>query len=203
MTPAKILPGVVMVALLGVTASAQAQSWEVSGLGGFTSGAAIDRRAPELDELDVRGGFTWGAQVARFFTPNWGAEALWTEQSSALVVGTASGNATLFALTAQQLHGNVVYRFGAADARWQPFAFAGLGMTFFDADDVPGETKLSLGIGGGVKYFFSNALGVRVHGRYKPTMLNDESSEDFCDPFGFCQGTLSQFELMAGGVVRF
>jgi hypothetical protein len=44
---------------------------------------------------------------------------------------------------------------------------------------------------------------VRAHVRYKPTMLNDEESADFCDPFGFCQGTLHQIEFAAGGVVRF
>ena len=61
-------------------------------------------------------------------------------------------------LTAGQLHGNVVYRFGGADARLQPFAFAGLGATFFRSDDVPSETKFSLGFGGGVKYFLSRSL---------------------------------------------
>jgi len=35
-----------------------------------------------------------------------------------------------------------------------------------------------------------------------PTMLNDESS-DFCDPFGFCQGSLNQFEMTGGLVLRF
>ena len=34
------------------------------------------------------------------------------------------------------------------------------------------------------------------------TYLNDASS-DVCDPFGFCQDWLHQFELTAGVVVRF
>jgi len=32
--------------------------------------------------------------------------------------------------------------------------------------------------------------------------LNDASS-DFCDPFGFCQGSLKQFEILGGVVLRF
>ena len=132
----------------------RAQSWEASGLVGYTPSSALDRRAPELSQLDLSGGFTWGVQGARFFTPHWGAEALWMQQSSAQRIGTAAGSADLFTLTAGQLHGNVVYRFGGADARLQPFAFAGLGATFFRSDDVPSETKFSLGFGGGVKYFF-------------------------------------------------
>jgi hypothetical protein len=34
-------------------------------------------------------------------------------------------------------------------------------------------------------------------------MLNDEESGDFCVPFGFCQGTLSQIEFAGGVVLRF
>ena len=180
-----------------------AQSWETSGLVGYTPSSALDRRAPQLRQLDVSGGFTWGVQVARFFTPQWGAEVLWMQQSSAQRLGTAAGAADLFTLTAGQMHGNVVYRFGGADARLRPFAFAGLGATFFRSDDVRSETKLSLGFGGGVKYFFSRSVGVRGHVRYKPTMLNDTASGDFCDPFGFCQGTLQQVEFAAGAVLRF
>ena len=185
------------------TAPVQAQSWEASGLVGYTPSSALDRRAPELTQLDLRGGFTWGVQGAHFFTPRWGVEVLGMQQSSAQRVGTAAGAADLFTFTAGQLHGNVVYRFGGTDARLQPFAFAGLGSTFFRSDDLPSETKFSLGLGGGAKYFFSRSLGVRGHFRYKPTLLNDTSSEDFCVPFGFCQGTLQQIEFATGAVVRF
>jgi hypothetical protein len=55
---------------------------------------------------------------------------------------------------------------------------------------------------GGVKFFPSRSLGVRAHFRYKPTFLNDSSS-DFCDPFGFCQGVLQQIEFAAAAVLRF
>jgi opacity protein-like surface antigen len=184
------------------TTFVRAQSWEASGLVGSTPSSAVDRRAPELNQLDISGGFTWGVQMARFFRPQWGAEVLWTRQSSALRIGAAAGAADLFTMAAGQLQGNVVYRFGGG-ARVQPFVFAGLGATFFQAEDVPSETKLSLGFGGGVKYFFFRSVGVRGHVRYKPTMLNDTSSGDVCVPFGFCQGALQQVEFAAGAVVRF
>jgi opacity protein-like surface antigen len=191
------------IALTFATAPARAQSWEVSGLAGFTPSADLDRRAPQLTQLDIRGGFTWGAQVARLFTPHWAVEATWTEQASALEIGTTAGTADLFLITVDQLQGNAVYHFGNATARLRPFAFAGLGATFFRADDLQSETKFTWGFGGGVKYFAWDNLGVRAHFRYKPIMLNDEDAGDFCDPFGFCQGTLQQIEIAAGGVVRF
>ena len=112
----------------------------------------LDSQAPELSGLDIRDAFTWGVQAARLFTPNWGAEVLWTQQSSALRRDRGR-SADLFTMTVRQLHGNAVREFGAGDARVRPFVFAGLGATFFSADDLQSETKLSLGLGGGVKYF--------------------------------------------------
>jgi outer membrane protein W len=184
-------------------APAHAQSWEVSVLVGSTPSATIDRHAPELSQLNLAGWFTPGIQAARFFTPHLGAEVLWTQQAAGLEVSTASGTATLFPASVSQVHGNVVYRFADASAKLQPFAFAGLGPTFFSATDLPSETKLSIDIGGGVKYFPTPSFGIRGHIRYKPTFLNDQSSGDFCDPFGFCQGVLTQVEFAGGVVVRF
>ena len=190
-------------ALLLADSPARAQTWEASGLVGFTPSAAIDKQAPELSDVDIRSGFTWGLQGARFFTPSWGAELLWTQQGSALQIGTADGTADLFTMTVRQLHGNAVYRFGGAGTTWQPFVFGGLGATFFSADTIESETKWSMGAGAGLKYFTSGAVGARAHFRYKPSFLNDGSSEDFCDPFGFCQGTLGQIEFASAVVVRF
>ena len=182
---------------------AQAQAWEVSGFIGVTPSADLDRVARELDQLSIRSGFTWGAQAARLFTSHWAGEAMWTEQSSALEIGTAAGTADLFNITIGQVQGNVVYHFGRSDARLRPFAFAGLGASFFRAQDVSPETKFSWGFGGGIKYFAWDTLGLRAHFRYKPVMLNDEDAGDFCDAFGFCQDTLQQIEFAAGAIVRF
>jgi len=169
---------------------------------GFTPSAAIDQRASELTDADIRGAFTWGLQGARFFTTSLGAEVLWTQQASAFEVGTSDGKADLFTMTVRQLHGNVVYRLGRADAKWQPFVFGGLGATFFSADTVESETKFSLDAGGGVRFFLSRLVGARAHVRYKPTFINDPS-DTFCDPFGFCQGVLHQIEFSGAVVLRF
>jgi len=191
-----------VVMILLAHSSAQAQSWEASGLFGFTPSAAIDQRASELSDADIRGAFTWGLQGARFFTTSLGAEVLWTQQASAFEVGTSDGKADLFTMTVRQLHGNVVYRLGRADAKWQPFVFGGLGATFFSADTVESETKFSLDAGGGVRFFLSRLVGARAHVRYKPTFINDPS-DTFCDPFGFCQGVLHQIEFSGAAVLRF
>lgn len=194
---------VVAIALLVASGPARAQSWEVSGLAAYTPSADLENKAPELSSLDIGGGFTWGLQVGRLFTPRWGVEVLWTEQASALTVGTEAGSADLFTMSIGHLHGDVVYHLGSADARLRPFVFGGLGAAFFSADDLESETKFSFGLGAGVKYFRWDTVGIRAHFRYKPTLLNDEDAADFCDPFGFCQGTLQQVEFAGGAVIRF
>lgn len=188
---------------LGGAARSEAQSWEASLLAGYTPDAGLERRAPEVDALDIRGGFTWGASAARAIGRRWGAEALWSQQQSGLKLGVEAGSPTLFDFTVGDLHGNAVYHLADRDARLRPFLFAGLGMTFFRGGGRPSETKLSWGLGGGVKYFPWRAIGLRGHFRYKPVILADKDAGDFCDPFGFCQGWLHQLELAGGVVFRF
>jgi opacity protein-like surface antigen len=189
-------------ALVLAASPALAQRTEVSALAGWASSDSLDRTAAGIQELQVAGGFTWGLQATRFFTPHLGAELSFSRQGSDLVISTASGSAELFDMSLGLLHGNAVYQFGAEDARLKPFVFAGVGATFFSSQGLESETKLSFGLGAGVKWFPRRSVGLRLQGRYDPTRLNDESS-DFCDPFGFCQGSLQQFELSGGVVLRF
>jgi outer membrane protein W len=195
---------VIVVAALvaGSATGAGAQPWELSGLAGYTPSVDLEHHAPEVDNVAIGDGFTWAFQAARFFTPHWGAEVLWAEQPSSYDLTVSGETAEIFSMSASQLHGNVVYQFGSSDARVRPFVFGGLGATFFRGDDVPSESKLSFGLGGGVKVFPWQTVGLRAHVRYKPTWLDDEDS-DFCDPFGFCQAFLRQFELAGGVVLRF
>jgi opacity protein-like surface antigen len=101
-----------------------------------------------------------------------------------------------------QLQGSLVYQFGGEQARLRPFVSAGLGAAIFGAPGLEGETKLSLGLGAGVKWLPISKVGARLQARYSPTRLNDASS-DYCDPFGFCQSWLHQFELTGGVSFRF
>ena len=190
-------------ALTVIAAPAAAQRIEVTPLSsaGYTPAAGIDKSAVGVEDLQIAGGFTWGAQAGMFLTDRIGLEALWTQQQSSLRLTTATGSASLFDLTVRTLHGNVVYRFRSGGP-WQPFVFAGLGSTFFTADDLQDETKLSWAVGGGLKWLPHPHVGVRGHARFKPTHL-DASSSSFCDPFGFCQGWLNQIDVSGGLVLRF
>ncbi len=126
-----------------------------------------------------------------------------TQQGSALEADTPAGPADFYRISIAQLHANVVYQFGAADARLRPFVFGGAGATFFDARDLDSASKASFGIGGGVKYFPWANVGLRGQFRYKPIWLNDDPESDLCAPFGFCQSWLKPIDVSAGVTIRF
>ena len=190
-----------LIAIARVPASAQ--SWEMSGFAGFTPSVSLEREALALTDVNIRGGFTFGFQGARFFTPRWSLEAVFMQQASALEVATAEGTGDLYGITIAQLHANVVYQFADTGARLQPFVFGGAGATFFTARDLDAETKASFGLGGGVKYFPWPAIGLRGQVRYKPSLLNGEPESDFCNPFSYCQRWLQPIEVAGGVVIRF
>ncbi len=183
-------------------APAWGQGFEAALLGGYTTSGGLEPKAAGITDLELEGSFTWGAAVSWFFSPRLGVEASWTRQDSALVVGTQRGRAEMFDVTIDQLQGSLVYQFGGQQARLRPFVSAGLGAAFLGAPDLESETKLSLGLGGGVKWLPTPKVGARLQARYSPTHLNDSGS-DYCDPFGFCQSWLHQLELTGGVSFRF
>jgi hypothetical protein len=118
------------------------------------------------------------------------------------VLSTAQASQEMFDVTVNHIHGSVLYHLGEADSRIRPFLTAEAGTAIFSATDIDTETKLSLNTGAGLKWQPVQRLGARVQGKYLPSYLNGQSS-DFCDPFGFCQSWLHQFELSGGVVFRF
>jgi hypothetical protein len=184
-----------------LAAPASAQRVELTALAGYTTEGGIENKAPGVQELALDAGFTWGAAAGYFFSDHAGAELSWRRHETALVIGDATGDIEMFDIDKDVLQGSFVYRFGGAEARLRPFLAAGVGATFFSADDLEGETKLSWSAGGGLVWMPARRLGARFEARYAPTILSDSSST-FCDPFGFCQNAFHQFELAAGVVFR-
>jgi len=194
---------VAIVLLLSATPAA-AQRFEITPFAsaGYSTSGGIDRKADGVQDIDVNAGFTWGGQGAYFVSDHIGFEVMWTRQSTAATMTTASGSARLFDMRVDQVLGDVVYQLGKARASLRPFVFGGLGTAFLSAGEFATETKLAWTAGVGIKWFPVPRVGARAHLRYKPTRLN-ESSSNICDPFGFCQTSLQQLEFAGGLVLRF
>jgi opacity protein-like surface antigen len=137
-----------------------------------------------------------------FFSPRFGVEASWHRQPTALEIGTASGSADLFDVDVDEFQGSFVWRIGSDASGIRPFLAAGVGASVLSAPDLENETKLSLSLAGGARWMATPRVGARLQVRYTPIHLNDSDS-DFCDPFGFCQDWLHQFQLTGGVVVGF
>jgi opacity protein-like surface antigen len=191
-----------LLALLLAAAPASAQKFEAAGLFGYTTAGSLEPVASELEGYEIGGGFTWQGQFDYFFSGNLGVETSWAQREGALSLSTTSGTGDLFEIDVRQILGSVVYQWGGDESKVRPFVLGGLGATFFEAEDVPSETKLAWAVGGGAKLFLHRKLGVKLQAKFNSTLLNDESS-DFCDPFGFCAGSVGSFELMSGVVIRF
>ena len=89
------------------------------------------------------------------------------------------------------------------DAQINPYVVFGFGGTWIRPDGFSSLSRFSGNIGGGVKIFFSDNIGVRLEGRFYGTYINSTTS--YCDPF-WCYGynnSLYQFDISAGLIIRF
>jgi opacity protein-like surface antigen len=113
----------------------------------------------------------------------------------------------LFDLNINYIHIGGTY--GMDSGKVKPFVVGTLGVTYMDpkGEGLDSVTKFSLGLGGGVKIFFTDHLGMRFEGRWFGTLF-DGSGEAFCASSGQClikvQGDVfSQFVANAGLVFAF
>jgi hypothetical protein len=89
----------------------------------------------------------------------------------------------------------------------KPFILFGMGAT--KASGAGNSiTKFSMGIGGGIRYFFSEHMGVRVQGRWAPTYIKSTTAGFYCDWWGFCWEIndahfLHQYDATVGFIIRF
>jgi opacity protein-like surface antigen len=194
-------PLLTLTALLAA-APAFPQGVELTALAGYTTSGGLEHDSRTVADLKLAGSSTWGASAGFFFSPRFGVEASWVRVGSGVELSTAEATQEMFDVTIDQLQGSFVYQLGSTDSRWRPFVCAGAGAAIFSSTDIEGETRLAFNAGAGIKWLPSKRFGARLQARYTPTYLNDASS-DFCDPFGFCQDWLHQFELLGGVVLRF
>ena len=185
-----------------VAAPAFPQGLELAALAGYTTSGGLEHDSRTVEDLKLAGSTTWGASAGFFFSPRFGIEASWVRVGSGVELSSAGATQEMADVTIDQLQGSFIYQFGATDSRWRPFVCAGAGAAILGSTDIEGETKLAFSAGAGLKWLPSKRFGARFMARYTPTYLNDASSE-FCDPFGFCQDWLHQFELTGGVVFRF
>ena len=184
--------------VLLLAAPAFAQRTEVALLGGYTTAGDIDDEGRRGSRTSRSRAASPGAgQAGHFFSDHLGLEVSWSRQDSDLVLGTAAGSAELFDMNAGRCC-TAASSIGSApeDARLSSRSCSpALGATFLSAERSGERDEVLVGRGRRHQVVPVEAgWGARVQARYAPTMLNDPR-RSFCDPFGFCQGSLQSVRV--------
>jgi len=211
----------ILTALVALVSSpAFAQRVEVSGSVGwtFSDGVSFDNAVPIngvlYDRVDPADSVSFGFSVGVFFTPQAEIEFMFNRQQTTLEVTGVGGAAKLEGdMNLDTYHANFVYNAGDEDTPVRPFIFIGLGATNYgDADfgvrTVPGVSRFSWGVGGGVKAFASRNVGFKGTVTWRPTYIKTDEYGWWCDPFWGCTvvgdaNFANQFEFSGGVVLRF
>ncbi len=185
-----------------------AADFEITPFAGYTWGGdfteettgtklAVDETSNYGIMLDIKQ--TDDSQIELYYSHQ--STRLHTE-SSGFYTGTP-----LFDLNIDYIHIGGTY--GMASGKVKPFVVGTLGATYMapKGEGLDSVTKFSLGLGGGVKIFFTDHLGMRFEGRWFGTLF-DGSGQAFCASSGQClikvQGDVfSQFVANAGIVFAF
>jgi opacity protein-like surface antigen len=166
----------------------------------------------ELDNhynnLDLDNSTDWGFTISRAASDSTRYEFLYSHQNSSLADTTDPDNA--FGLDVHYLHlgGTVdVYSAEYYQEKFIPYITGGLGMTFMNPSQrgYEDETRFSLSVGGGLKWYPTQRLGIRFEMRGYSTLI-DSNEALFCDPGCTLQiegDAFPQFETNLGLIFSF
>jgi opacity protein-like surface antigen len=174
------------------------------------------------NDLDIKSGANLGLTFGVFVTPNAEVEFLWNRQFSKFEAGNPAPSVELADVSVDNFHGNFVYNWFDGAAKLRPFLFAGLGATHYAPGDpaplggssptvvaIDSATKFSWSLGGGVKAYPAQHVGLRLTARWTPTYIKSDSAGIWCDPFFPTCWVLAdpdysnQFALTGGVTLRF
>jgi hypothetical protein len=192
-----------------------AYGWTGSdGVSGETAVLAPDGNI--YDRIDPKDSSSWGFTGEYFITPTYEVGFLFNRQKSTLEVGGTTSRA-IGDMNVDNYDGTFSFNMGAVESRTRPFFMFGLGATHYGSVDftfngvphtIDGNTKASVSVGGGVKFYASRNIGVRLQARITPTYINTNEDGWWCDPFWGCYtvGNVqysNQIDMSGGVIIRF
>ncbi len=203
-------------ALVGGSSAAWGATVELAPIVGFTFNGSKDLAGPRNDRLDFKNVALRGLSLGYINKENGELELSYSRAYSAAEVQLSGGSPPdRFDVRVEQLHLNGLYMFDTGS--WQPFFLVGLGATrFIPAANLTTTTLFSASIGGGVKWLWTDNIGLRLDGRWTPALALP-GTHFFCDEAG-SQGCysmeansyasrlyplLSSFEFTSGLILRY
>ena len=159
-------------------AGAAAPTFEITPLVGVTAGGGFDE-ASTGQSLDLDEGAHYGLSLGLKFDEQSLVEVFYSHQETSLSPNANVFGISEFDLNVDYLHFGGTYIFTTEGL--MPFVAASVGITRFDPDPsgFDSESKFSFSLGGGVRYFFSEHVGIKLEGRGYGTVLSSDNSV-FC-----------------------
>lgn len=200
-----LLAAVLLLAAVVPAASAQQglYRFEITPTASYNWGGSLDATDSELfaADLEVEDGEAFGVTFDIPLSSHMQLELLASRQSSQLRLddGLFYGSREFADIDVTYYHVGVLWQWG--DRRVSPFFTMSAGVANIDPD-LPGaadEDRFSLSIGGGVKVFFSENVGLRFEGRgfFSDLGGSDDWNDDYhchyddCNQNEFAQGQAS------------
>jgi opacity protein-like surface antigen len=159
------------------------------------------------NNINLENSADWGFTISRSASDYTRYEFLYSHQDTSLADTTDPNNA--FGLDIHYLHlgGTVDVYSDYSQEKITPYITGGLGMTIMNPSHqgYDDETRFSLSVGGGLKWYPTQRLGIRLEMRGYSTLI-DSSETLFCDPG--CNLTIEgdafpQFETNLGLIFSF
>lgn len=171
---------------------------------GYRFGGSVDDSVDD-SKRDIGETSNWGLIIGDGYDPQRQIEFLYSHQGTEVESGLSAGSEA-FDLDIDYFHLGGTY-FTRLDNRIEPFVSGGLGVTHMSPSlsGLDSETRFSLSVGGGMKWFPVERVGLRLEVRGYFTLMESDSAI-FCS--GGCRFHVSgngfaQFETNAGVVFRF
>jgi opacity protein-like surface antigen len=188
----------ILLLLIPAAALAQSHRFEVTPVAGYRFDGEFRIDDDFLDERDVRvdEGGTFGVIFDVPLSPNWQLEFLANRQNSQFIVdaGLFTPERELGDVTVDLFHAGILYQWGPGQVNGFVSGGIGLGRIEPDFPGVEAENRFSGNLGGGVKIFFAENIGLRVEGRGYWVDLDtrfDDRRDRFESDEGLYQGEAS------------
>lgn len=203
-----------MACLVMVAPAAHSQKGiEITPFVGWQINSGLDISTAAFKRLDVQNGLSYGVSGAYLLGAYTGVEVMWNHNTANTLAefntgGTAS---KVVQLHTNQYLGDFLIHFKSRESRFRPFVLAGAGVSNLapGRSDAGSITRFAWAFGGGVKYSFSQHLGVRLQVKTSPTYVNSGSKQFWCDPvWGGCWAVgennfLQELDFSGGITFRF
>lgn len=185
--------------------------WEITPFVGFENGGSYPvQNTSSVDKFRVNNSLSFGTFIDRGLTDNFQFEFMWNSNRTQVAEHDVISGQYINAYNSNidQFHFGILYMFRSSEKKLRPYVAAGLGLSHFDnSGENPNYFGFSYGVGGGVKYYLTNHLGVRADARFVPTYENSSPAQE-CDSFGDCfnvnqRNFLNRGNFTGGVIIRF